>query len=95
MRQIDKDSPVPYYAQVKEALQAQIRQGEWQADDQLPGEPELCRIFDVSRTVIRQALNELWHEGLIVRRKGRGTLSPNPRSAAAWSRSLPAFTRTW
>ncbi|GAB4447341.1 MAG: GntR family transcriptional regulator [Anaerolineae bacterium] len=91
MRQIDKDSPVPYYAQVKEALQARIRQGEWQAGDQLPGEPELCRIFDVSRTVIRQALNELWHEGLIVRRKGRGTFVAEPKIRGSLVQKLTGF----
>lgn len=91
MKRIDRDSPIPYYAQVKDALQARIREGEWQAGHQLPGEPELCRIFNVSRTVIRQALNELLHEGLIVRAKGRGTFVAEPKIKGSLVQRLTGF----
>ena len=39
----------------------------------MPGEHQLCSIFEVSRTVVRQALAELEFEGALQRRKGRGT----------------------
>ena len=39
----------------------------------------MCRRYDVSRTVIRQALRDLEHEGLIVREKGRGTFVAEPK----------------
>lgn len=64
---IDHTNPVPYYAQVKEALRGRIERGEWKPGDQLPGEPSLCSLFDVSLTVIRQAQTELMYEGLILR----------------------------
>ncbi len=91
LKRIDRDSPIPYYAQVKDALQTRIREGEWQAGHQLPGEPELCRIFKVSRTVIRQALNELLHEGLIVRVKGRGTFVAEPKIKESLIQRLTGF----
>ncbi len=76
---IDRRSPIPYYIQVKKALQEYIEHGERQPGDQLPGELELCRMFDVSRTVIRQALREMEYGGLIVREKGKGTFIAEPK----------------
>lgn len=70
---IDRSSQIPYYVQIKEILIDKIERGELRPNDQLPSEPRLCEIFDVSRTVVRQALRELSHEGLLERRKGKGT----------------------
>lgn len=39
----------------------------------LPGEHKLCAQFGVSRTVVRQELLELEHQGVIERVKGKGT----------------------
>ena len=89
--EIDRNSYIPYYIQVKEALRAYLGQGNVQAGDQLPGEPELCRIFDVSRTVIRQALGELEHEGLILREKGKGTFVAEPKIEESLFQTLTGF----
>ena len=70
---IDKSSPVPYYYQLREILDGQIERGDLAAGAQLPSEPELCEVFEVSRTVVRQALGELAVSGLVTRLKGRGT----------------------
>jgi len=76
---IDRDSPFPFYVQVRKTLEAQIEQEHWNPGDQIPGEPELCRLFGVSRPVIRQALKEMELEGLIVRKKGLGTFISSPK----------------
>ena len=76
---IDRASALPYYAQVKEVLRGQIENGTLKVGVQLPGEPELCEIFRVSRTVIRQALADLLHDGLIVKEKGKGTFVAEPK----------------
>lgn len=76
---IDRESPFPLYVQVKKALDSQIERGRWQPGDQIPGEPELCRLFGVSRPVIRQALKEMEYEGAIHRRKGLGTFIASPK----------------
>jgi GntR family transcriptional regulator len=88
---IDRTSHIPYYIQVKEALLKQIDSGDWQKGTQLPGEPELCRMFDVSRTVIRQALKELEYEGLITREKGKGTFVDEPRIDQGMVQELTGF----
>jgi GntR family transcriptional regulator len=75
---LDRNSPVPYYIQLKLALEAQIESGAWQAGDRIPGEAELCELFGVSRTVVRQGLKEMEFEGRIIRQKGRGTFIAQP-----------------
>jgi GntR family transcriptional regulator len=88
---VDRDSPIPYYVQVKKALQEYIENSDRQPGDQLPGEPELCRLFDVSRTVIRQALREMQYEGLIVKRKGKGTFVAEPKIVEHLFQKLTGF----
>ncbi len=78
-RKIDKDSPIPYYHQLKELLRHRIQAGVWPPGSQLPTEAEICRMFGVSRTTVRQALSELLHEGLIRRERGRGTFVNKPK----------------
>ncbi len=88
---VDHDSPIPYYVQVKEALQASIEQGHWQPGEQLPGDMDLCQMFDVSRTVVRQALNEMVHEGFVIRRKGKGTFVAEPKIRESLVQELTGF----
>lgn len=76
---VNRRSSVPLYVQVKQALEGQIDQAGWRPGDRIPSEPELCRVFGVSRPVVRQALLELSHEGLLIRKKGLGTFVAEPR----------------
>lgn len=90
--EIDRESHVPYYLQLKQALTARIRAGEWGPGDLMPSEAELGKAFEVSRTVVRQALNEMTHEGLVVRQKGKGTFVAQPKiSSRGLVQSLEGF----
>jgi len=77
--------------QVKDILRERIERGEWKPGDQLPSEPELCQMFDVSRIVIRQALKEMTYEGLVVRRKGKGTFVAEPKIVEGLAQKLTGF----
>lgn len=88
---VDHTSPLPYYAQVKESLREAIERGDWQPGAQIPGEPELCSLFGVSRTVVRQALTELVYEGLIVRAKGKGTFVAEAKITENLAQKLTGF----
>ncbi len=63
----------PRYHQVYVTLRTWVRDGTYRAGDQIPTEPELCRIFDVSRITVRKAIEALAGEGWLVRQQGRGT----------------------
>lgn len=88
---IDRQSYIPLYVQVENALKDLIESGGVEPGEQLPGEPELCRIFDVSRTVVRQALRDLELQGLIQREKGRGTFVAEPKLREALFQELTGF----
>ena len=76
---IDKTSPVPFYYQLRQLLEQAISSGVLGVDDKIPTEAALCERYDVSRTVVRQALSDLEHTGLVVRQKGRGTFVAAPK----------------
>ena len=82
---------MPYYHQLKELLREEIVSGRWPAGVQIPSEPELCRVLDVSRTVVRQALGDLGNEGLLRRRKGLGTFVAEPKIHGRLVQSLTGF----
>ena len=70
---IDKNSPIPVYYQLKNDLIKKIVSGVWKAGECIASERELCEIYEVSRMTIRQAIGELVQEGILVRKKGKGT----------------------
>lgn len=59
------------YREIERYLRTLVEQGRPGAP--LPSEAELCERFSVSRMTVRQALQELTNDGLIERRRGKGT----------------------
>lgn len=90
-RDINKDSPIPYYVQLKEALLRFIEINQLKSEEQLPGEHDLCKIFDLSRTVIRQTLSVLEQEGVIVRKKGKGAFIASRKITESLVQKLTGF----
>jgi GntR family transcriptional regulator len=66
--------PMPLWAQIADRLRDAIAAGKFAAGDLLPGETQLIRRFDISRTTARSALDRLENEGRIVRRAGKGSI---------------------
>ena len=85
---IDRSSPLPYYHQLKQLLVREIARRGLRPGDLLPGDHALCEAYDVSRTVVRQALTELEFEGVIERVKGKGTFVAQPKTAQGLVQSL-------
>lgn len=64
--------------QVAEHLTGEIRDGVLTLGQKLPPEADLCKQYGVSRTVIREAVARLRHDGLLESRQGSGV------SVASW-----------
>ncbi|MEW6524051.1 MAG: GntR family transcriptional regulator [Bacillota bacterium] len=76
---IKQDAPSPLFQQLKEAIAADITSRKYGLDQAIPSERELCRLHGVSRTTVRQALDQLVAAGLLYRVHGRGTFVAQPR----------------
>jgi GntR family transcriptional regulator len=76
----DHASPVPLYAQIREALRARILDGTYRGDGKMPSESDMVNAFDVSRVTVRQALNDLQKEGLVFKIHGKGTFAARPKA---------------
>lgn len=88
---IRKSDPMPYYAQLAEILREQIGEGRWEPGELLPSEAQLCKTYGISRTAVRQALDELVTEGLVQKEKGRGTFVSQPKVAEFVVQELRGF----
>ena len=59
--------------EIVDSLAASIREGQIPVGDKLPTEAEIMARFDVSRTVVREALSKLQASGLVETHHGIGT----------------------
>ena len=72
-RTVLKDNGIPLYYQLETILRQRIFSGDFELKAPLPSEEALGQEYNVSRITVRQALASLEREGLIVRRRGKGT----------------------
>jgi GntR family transcriptional regulator len=76
---IDRHTRVPLYCQLRAVILERIENGEFKPNDPIPSEAELTRQYGLSRTTVRQAINELVREGHIYRLQGKGTFVSRPK----------------
>lgn len=88
---INFESHIPYYIQLMDILREKVQQKEWAPGDQIPGEKDLCEHYQVSRTVVRQALREMEFDGVISRQKGKGTFIAPPKISEGLVQKLTGF----
>ncbi|MFC0270373.1 GntR family transcriptional regulator [Metabacillus herbersteinensis] len=61
------------YQQIKNKIKEQIQTGKLRVGDRVPSEKELTEQFHVSQITTKNALGGLAEEGIVVRKKGKGT----------------------
>lgn len=86
MKNLNKESPTPLYFQLYSLLKVLILNGTLAYGQRMPTEEELAKTFSVSRITAKRAMDELADEGLVERRRGKGThiiyrYSPKPVKA--------------
>lgn len=69
---VDREDDRPPYRQIAAMLRAAIESGDLAPEEKLPSEAALIEHFGVARMTVRQALQELRGEGLVVSEHGRG-----------------------
>ncbi len=71
--------PTPLYAKLETQIAASIAHGDFPVGSRLPPEDELTGRFNVSRTTVRKAIQNLAARGLVEIRRGTGTFVTLPR----------------
>jgi GntR family transcriptional regulator len=80
VEKLDRRSAVPLYFQLQEALREELELGTWRPGEEFPSETQLCDDYQVSRTVVRQALSILEQDGQIQRSRGRRSTVAPPKA---------------
>ncbi|HKA13197.1 MAG TPA: GntR family transcriptional regulator [Candidatus Dormibacteraeota bacterium] len=71
---LDRASPVPLYHQIVSRIEGAIERGELQAGVRLDNEVDIARQLGLSRPTLRMAIARLVDKGLLIRRRGVGTI---------------------
>lgn len=69
---VDRSDDRPPYRQIAGLLREQIKLGRLASGEKLPSEAELIAHYGVARMTVRQAIQELRGEGLVVAEHGKG-----------------------
>ena len=68
------DGEGPLWLQIRRALAGPILDGSWPSGAKIPAETELTLRYGASRMTVNKALHSLAHDGLVERRRKRGTV---------------------
>lgn len=68
---LEKKDKIPIYSQLVDILVSEMEL--MKPGDKLPSERQLCRLYNISRTTVRQAISELELNGYISKIHGKGT----------------------
>ena len=87
--QLQPESHVPLYIQIRDQLRALVHSGELRTGDRIPASRELAAHLGVHRTTVANAYAELESEGLIQGHVGRGTFICSPASGSELPKLSP------
>src|ERR1700691_3237155 len=76
---IDRTSPVPLYFQLAQHFESAIRSGTLKVGTRLENEVRLAEVLGLSRPTVRAGFLYLANTGLVVRKRGAGTVVANER----------------
>lgn len=75
---INHNSDIPVYRQLEEIIESKIYDGTYKTGDKIPSENELCELYGVSRTTVRQTLTLLAQKDLVYSVHGKGSFVKLP-----------------
>ena len=90
---LNAQDAIPLYEKLRDLLREQIEQGRYRPGEPIPSERELCRAHRISRITVRQAIAGMIHDGLLVRKQGKGTFVARRKVSQGLSR-IVTFRRT-
>jgi len=92
MQEINKNSPLPLYYQLKESILNAVKNKEFAISERLPSERELAEYHNVSRMTVKKAVDILVDNGYLIRKQGSGTFVADYQESYSIS-PLLSFTK--
>jgi GntR family transcriptional regulator len=79
VHELIRDTASPIFEQLARIVADKIHAGQLTAGERLPTELEFAREYRISRDTVRQAIGILERQGLVIRRRAKGTFVATPR----------------
>jgi GntR family transcriptional regulator len=92
MKEINKNSPLPLYYQLKEIILEAIKNEELVVGEKIPSERELAEYHNISRMTVKKAVDILVNNDYLIKKQGRGTFVSNYKESYSIS-PLLSFTK--
>lgn len=92
MRMPNEELHIPLYIQISKIIEEKINEGK--IDERIPSERELMDYFSVSRTTVRNAVDQLVSSGWLKKIHGKGTFVTEKSPIQDWLSTLNSFTET-
>src|SRR6056297_3069785 len=92
MKEINKNSPLPLYYQLKESILEAIKNEEIVVGEKIPSERELAEYHNISRMTVKKAVDILVNNDYLIKKQGRGTFVSNYKESYSIS-PLLSFTK--
>ncbi len=70
---VDRFNREKLYIQLTRIFLDEATSGRWKLNQKIPTEEDLCRLYDVSKITVRQAINNLVSDGYLMKIQGKGT----------------------
>lgn len=81
-----------HYQKLKERLKQRILKGTYKPGDVIPSEHDLMEKYNLARSTVRQALDELLKEGLITKTRGKKSIVAENKKKALGLFSVKGFS---
>lgn len=89
--QLDRASKTPLYSQLKQIILEAIWSKELKSGDIFPSEEELSKLFQISKSTVRQCMSELAGENYVEKRRNRGTIVLSRKLDLGYSAKIVGF----
>lgn len=90
---LDNDNDIPKYRLISTIISENIRSGNLKPGEQIPPEPDLINMFNVSRITIRAAISDLVKKEIVTRKQGLGTFVREAQQSYRFT-ELEGFTKS-
>jgi len=93
MTDLNPNSPIPLYHQLENVIREKIDTKEFELGEQIPSERDFSEKYNVSRMTIKKAIDQLVEQGILHRKRGKGTFISEEENRVDTLQELIGFNK--